>query len=223
MHLHCETVVRQKFILKNDKKLSSFFEEVIHFSNINIKAPADDLFIWKFAKVNSFTIISKDDDFEKIVLIKTPSKLIYLKTYDLDTTKLINLIIENLVNIKAFEIYEKMAILKLIQINCKNSIMNQNITINDFSQHLLRDVDLSDFDFQKHKVHLIQKVLEYGLIKDWNLLKQIYGLKTIKEVSLNLRSLAAVTLSYLATIFNINKKEFRCYKHKQLFANYWNS
>ena len=89
--------------------------------------------------------------------------------------------------------------------------------------HLFWDVDLSDFGFQKHKVHLIQKVLKYGLIKDWNLLKQIYGLKTIKEVSLNLRSLDAVTLSYLATIFNIDKKEFRCYKHKQLFANYWNS
>lgn len=101
--------------------------------------------------------------------------------------------------------------------------MNQKITINDFSQHLFWDVDLSDFDFQIHKVHLIQKVLEYGLIKDWNLLKQIYGLKTIKEVSLNLRSLDAVTLSYLATIFNIDKKEFRCYKHKQLFPTYWNS
>ena len=101
--------------------------------------------------------------------------------------------------------------------------MNHTITINDFSQHLFWDVDLSDFDFQKHKVHLIQKVLEYGLIKDWNLLKQIYGLKTIKEVSLNLRSLDAVTLSYLATIFNIDIKEFRCYKHRQLFPNYWNS
>ncbi|WP_276980297.1 hypothetical protein [Flavobacterium filum] len=101
--------------------------------------------------------------------------------------------------------------------------MKKPITIDDFSQHLFWDVDLADFDFQKHKSHLIQKVLEYGLMNDWNLLKEVYGLETIKEVSLNLRSLDAVTLSFLATIFQIDKKEFRCYKHKQLFPTYWNS
>jgi hypothetical protein len=101
--------------------------------------------------------------------------------------------------------------------------MENQITINDFSQHLFWDVDLDDFDFELHKVHLIHKVLEYGLLKDWNLLKQYYGLEVIKEVSLNLRTLDAVTLSYLSTIFNIDKTEFRCYKHKQLYPTYWNS
>lgn len=101
--------------------------------------------------------------------------------------------------------------------------MEKPITINDFSKHLFWDVDLEGFDFEKHKTHLIQKVLEYGLIKDWNLLKTKYGLEVIKDVSLNLRSLDAVTLSYLSTIFNIEKTEFRCYKHKQLYPTYWNS
>ena len=44
--------------------------------------------------------------------------------------------------------------------------MNKTISINDFSPHLFWDVDLSNFDFQKHKVHLIHKVLEHGLMKD---------------------------------------------------------
>jgi hypothetical protein len=101
--------------------------------------------------------------------------------------------------------------------------MEKVITINDFSQHLFWDVDLRGFDFEKHKVHLIHKVLEYGLLKDWNLLKEMYGLDTIKEVSLNLRTLDAVTLAYLSAIFNIDKTEFRCYNHRQLFPNYWNS
>lgn len=101
--------------------------------------------------------------------------------------------------------------------------MEKPITINDFSKHLFWDVDLEGFDFEKHKTHLIQKVLEYGLIKDWNLLKTKYGLEVIKDVSLNLRSLDAVTLSFLSTIFNIEKTEFRCYKHKQLYPTYWNS
>ncbi len=101
--------------------------------------------------------------------------------------------------------------------------MKKEITIADFSPHLFWDVDLDGFDFDLHKVHLIHKVLEYGLMKDWNLLKQYYGMETIKEVALNLRTLDAVTLSYLSTIFNTDQTEFRCYKHKQLFPTYWNS
>ena len=101
--------------------------------------------------------------------------------------------------------------------------MQNQIKISDFSKHLFWDVDLADFDFEKHKIHLINRVLEYGLIKDWKLLKEFYGLETIKEVSLNLRSLDAVTLSYLSAIFKIDKTEFRCYKHRQLYQTYWNS
>lgn len=101
--------------------------------------------------------------------------------------------------------------------------MQNQIKISDFSKHLFWDVDLTDFDFDKHKIHLINRVLEYGLIKDWKLLKEFYGLETIKEVSLNLRSLDAVTLSYLSAIFKIDKTEFRCYKHRQLYQTYWNS
>ena len=101
--------------------------------------------------------------------------------------------------------------------------MNHNITINDFSKHLFWDVDLDGFDFEKHKVHLVQKVIEFGRITDWNLLKAVYGLDQIKEISLNIRSLDAVSLSFLALIFKIDKTEFRCYKHRQLFPNYWNS
>lgn len=101
--------------------------------------------------------------------------------------------------------------------------MQPEITINDFSPHLFWDVDLDGFDLKNHKSHLIQKVLEYGFINDWQLLKKLYGLEIIKEVSLNLRSLDAVTLSYLSAIFKIDKTEFRCYKHKQLYPTYWNS
>ena len=97
------------------------------------------------------------------------------------------------------------------------------ISVDDFSKHLFWDIDLVGFDFDIHKTQLIQKVLEYGTIKDWELLKELYGLETIKEVSLNLRNLNAVTLSYLSIIFDIDKTNFRCYKNRQLHPNLWNS
>ena len=62
---------------------------------LKIIQPANDISIWNYAKKNGFTIISKDDDFEKIVLLrKAPPKLIYLKTYNLDTKKLVDLILD---------------------------------------------------------------------------------------------------------------------------------
>ena len=86
------------------KKLSPFFEEIIHSSDIKILQPPNDISIWNYAKKNGFTIISKDDDFEKIVLLrKAPPKLIYLKTYNLDTKKLVELIIDSKKKIIEFE------------------------------------------------------------------------------------------------------------------------
>ncbi len=101
--------------------------------------------------------------------------------------------------------------------------MDKQITISDFSPHLFWDVDLTKFDLYKHKIFLVERVLQYGKLEDWTNLKNLYGRGKIKEISLEIRSLDAVTLSFLSTIFNIDKTEFRCYKHRQLVQNYWNS
>lgn len=78
------------------KKLEILDIEIIHSSSLKIKQPASDIDIWSYAKANGFIIVSKDDDFEKIVLLKkSPPKLIFLKTFNLDTTKLADLILKN--------------------------------------------------------------------------------------------------------------------------------
>ena len=101
--------------------------------------------------------------------------------------------------------------------------MKRKVNIEDFSKHLFWDVDVSLFDLEEHKAFLIHKVLEYGSMEDWRLIKEVYGLDVIKEVALNARTLDVVTLSFVANLFEIDKTEFRCYKHKQLFPTYWNS
>lgn len=100
--------------------------------------------------------------------------------------------------------------------------MKKEITINDFSPHLFWDVDLTDFDLMLHKFFFIQRVLEYGKINDWRLIKTLYGIETIKDAALSARSLDAVTLSFVSAIFKIDKTEFRCYKHRLLYPTYWN-
>ncbi len=78
------------------KKLTPFFIEVSHVSTIKTEQPAADISIWNYAKENRYTIVSKDDDFEKIVLLrKEPPKLLFLKIFNLETNKTADLIIEN--------------------------------------------------------------------------------------------------------------------------------
>lgn len=92
----------------------------------------------------------------------------------------------------------------------------KSYTIKDLSSHLFWDVDTSLLDFNTSKNIIIQKVLEYGMMKDWQIIKEVYGKQTILKTALQLRNLDDVTLAFLSNIFDINKEEFRCYTHKTL-------
>lgn len=85
------------------KKLSNNFATVTHVSSLPLNQPASDISIWNFAKAEGYTIVSKDDDFEKLVLLKkAPPKFIFLKIFNLDTNNIADLIIENKDIISAF-------------------------------------------------------------------------------------------------------------------------
>ena len=86
--------------------------------------------------------------------------------------------------------------------------MKNSYSINDLSSHLFWDVDKNALDFEKSKVQIIYKVLEFGLISDWKIIQEIYGLETIKKVSLKLRTLDVVTLAFLSDLFKIERKKF---------------
>lgn len=88
--------------------------------------------------------------------------------------------------------------------------MSWPITINDFSPHLFWDVNRNELDFYKTKEQIIFQVVEFGLMKNWELLQKVYPKETLKEVVLNLRSLDKVTLSFLAHYLKIDKTQFRC-------------
>jgi hypothetical protein len=102
--------------------------------------------------------------------------------------------------------------------------MNSNkYYISDFSPHLFWDVDRKKLDFEQSKETIIYQVLEYGVIKDWKILQEIYPKEIIKEVVLNLRQLDPVTLSFIAHYLKIDKTDFRCYKNSQSAQNFWSS
>ena len=47
--------------------------------------------------------------------------------------------------------------------------------ITRFSTYLFWDVNKDDLDMEKHSQYIIKRVLEYGMLQDWNIVKQYYG------------------------------------------------
>lgn len=96
-----------------------------------------------------------------------------------------------------------------------------NISISDFSKHLFWDVNPDNLDFKKHIKFIINRVLLYGLYKDWRNILQLYGLEKIKEITLSLRDLDNKSLEFISVLTKTPKENFRCFTMKQLHPKHW--
>jgi hypothetical protein len=93
--------------------------------------------------------------------------------------------------------------------------------ITSLSPHIFWDVDVQSVDVEKNGVFVLQRVLQYGVLKDWLLLKSIMGVDNIKAFAVQLPTLDDVSISFLSNLYKIDKSEFKCYKNKQSNQNYW--
>ena len=93
--------------------------------------------------------------------------------------------------------------------------------ITSLSPHIFWDVDVQSVDVEKNGVFVLQRVLQYGVLKDWLLLKSIMGVDNIKVFAVQLPTLDDVSISFLSNLYKIDKSEFKCYKNKQSNQNYW--
>jgi predicted nuclease of predicted toxin-antitoxin system len=74
----------------------------------------DDAIIWEFAKINSFVIISKDSDFhQRSLLYGHPPKFIYLRIGNSPTSKIVQILRDNLSTITQFDSSDTESILVL--------------------------------------------------------------------------------------------------------------
>jgi len=93
--------------------------------------------------------------------------------------------------------------------------------LTDLSPQLFWDTRVEDVSWDRHDSFIVERVLEYGMMKDWNLIKAAYGLERIKEVSLQLKYLSPRSLTLMAILSGKNIKEFRCYEQKLLNQGHW--
>ena len=90
--------------------------------------------------------------------------------------------------------------------------MEKQAMMNQFTPNLFWDADPADLDIDKHKAYVIGRVLDYGQRMDWVLIRNYYGLETIRDVALRIRIMNAISLSYVATVTDTPEIQFRCYK-----------
>ena len=92
----------------------------------------------------------------------------------------------------------------------------------NFSEHLFWDVDESELDMDKHKEFILERVLDYGSLKDWLIVKDYYSLLQLAEIAKNIRSLMPKSLSFISTVTDTQITDYRCYKLAQSNPPHWN-
>jgi hypothetical protein len=100
--------------------------------------------------------------------------------------------------------------------------MRKKLHSSNFSHHLFWDVPKENVNLEKHSEFIIKRVLEYGLIDDWNFIKDYYGLQKIVDIAKNFRELEPRALSYLSIVSKTPKEEFKCCNYQQLNQAHWN-
>ena len=100
-------------------------------------------------------------------------------------------------------------------------VKKHKLTADQFSNHLLWDIDKAKFNPDKSKRWLFQRVLEYGLLKDWKLIANHYGIDEIASELKEARSLEPRSLSFIALLSKTPITEFKCYKERSLNQKHW--
>ena len=97
----------------------------------------------------------------------------------------------------------------------------QQIKMSDFSTHLFWDVDIDKLDIIKHKKYIINRVLDYGLINDWLLIDNYYGIQEVGKTAITIRGLDKKSASFIALLANIPIESFLCYTTRQSNPKHW--
>lgn len=92
----------------------------------------------------------------------------------------------------------------------KIMVEDQPIKISEFSNHLFWDVNRDELDLDTNKSFIVKRVLEYGLMRDWNLIYKYYGLQTIIELAKSFRSIDPKSFSFILNLSGLPKEDFRC-------------
>ena len=83
------------------------------------------------------------------------------------------------------------------------------------SDYLFWDTDKGSIDLESNAPFVVKRVLEFGQMKDWELIVKRYGMTRIANIAKNLRTLDPKAVSFISAISSVPEETFRCYTSKQ--------
>ena len=76
------------------------------------------------------------------------------------------------------------------------------------SETLFWDVDIKKLDNEKSKHFIIGRVLDFGTLEDWKIIKDFYGITTIKKVAEGHNFSSKKNINFWSTILNFSKSKW---------------
>ncbi len=93
--------------------------------------------------------------------------------------------------------------------------------ISDLSPHLFWDVDKESIQWEKDKRLIVARVLDYGMINDWEILKDSFNKNDLKNIATKLPYLTPKALTFISVYLNVSLNNFKCYKNRLSNQEHW--
>lgn len=93
----------------------------------------------------------------------------------------------------------------------------------EIRKSLLWEYRADDIDYNSMKNIITQRVIERGRMEDFYAILNIYGLSEVKRIIEDLSYLNNKDIAFVCAVFDLNKKDLKCYTRKQLQTQHWNS
>lgn len=91
------------------------------------------------------------------------------------------------------------------------------------SPHLLWEYNLSDFDYNKMRNVVVQRVIERGWPRDWYFILNKYGIDGVKRAIKDISYLNDKDMNFVSHQFDIPLTSMKCYEKKRSANLRWNS
>lgn len=102
-----------------------------------------------------------------------------------------------------------------------HDIKSKNLQVSNLSKRMFWDTPIENIDPIAHSGFIVERVMRYGEVKDWEIIKKWYGKKGLKEIVVRLRDLDNISISFLSLVLDLKKEDFRCYIERQLRPSFW--
>ena len=92
----------------------------------------------------------------------------------------------------------------------------------EYRPSLFWDIDMTQWDDEKMKQFIIQRVVERGWPDDWCIMIDRYGISEIRNTLKKVTYLNNIDIRFVSVIFNIPQKEMICFKRRRSRHEHWN-